>query len=104
VSSLRARHLAPGLQPHQCLRPPSGVPWDLGLHRRRGPPLVAPFGPFAIRTAISFGALLLGEVGQQHTGRGLAIAKRLWPRPLVRRLPALGLLLLIGAKKKAVAV
>jgi hypothetical protein len=38
-------------------------------------------------------------VGQQQAGRGLRIAKRLWPQPLIRRLPALGLLLLIEAKK-----
>jgi ubiquinone/menaquinone biosynthesis C-methylase UbiE len=61
--------------------------------------LVAPFGAFSIRSAISFGDLLLGEVGQQHHGRGLAMAKWFWPRPLVRRLPGLGLLLLIEAQK-----
>jgi len=61
--------------------------------------LVAPFGSCELRRAVSFGDLLLGEVGQQHVGRGLAIAKRLWPRPLVRRLPMLGLLLLIEARK-----
>jgi ubiquinone/menaquinone biosynthesis C-methylase UbiE len=61
--------------------------------------LVAPFGACQIRIAISFGDLLLGEVGQQHAGRGLMLAKRLWPRPLIRRLPRLGLYLLIEAKK-----
>lgn len=61
--------------------------------------LVAQFGTCEIRSAVSFGDLLLGEVGQQHIGRGLTIAKRFWPRPLVRRLPALGLLLLVEAKK-----
>lgn len=61
--------------------------------------LVAPFDACEIRRAVGFGDLLLGEVGQQHVGRGLAIAKRLWPRPLVRRLPVLGLLLLIEARK-----
>jgi ubiquinone/menaquinone biosynthesis C-methylase UbiE len=61
--------------------------------------LVAPFGASKIRSAVSFGDLLLGEVGQQHTGRGLTIAKRLWPQPLIRRLHVLGLLLLIEAKK-----
>ena len=61
--------------------------------------LVAPFGACEIRSAVSFGDLLLGEVGQQHTGPSLTIAKRFWPRPLVRRLPALGLLLLIEAEK-----
>jgi hypothetical protein len=57
------------------------------------------FSACEIRSAVSFGDLLLGEVGQQHTGHGLTIAKRFWPRPLVRRLPALGLLLLIEARK-----
>jgi SAM-dependent methyltransferase len=61
--------------------------------------LVAPFRSCEIRRAVSFGDLLLGEVGQQHDGRALALAKRLWPRPLVRRMPALGLLLLIEAQK-----
>ena len=61
--------------------------------------LLAPFGACELRSAVSFADLLLGEVGQQHTGRALAIAKRFWPRPVVRHLPALGLLLLIEAKK-----
>jgi len=61
--------------------------------------LVALFASNKIRTAVSFGDLLQGEVGRQHTGLGLTIAKRLWPRPLVRRLSALGLLLLIEADK-----
>ena len=61
--------------------------------------LVAPFGACNIRSAISLGDLLLGEVGQQHAGRGLSTAKRFWPRPLIRRMPALGLLLLIEAMK-----
>jgi SAM-dependent methyltransferase len=61
--------------------------------------LMAPFDACEIRSAVSFADLLLGEAGQQHKGGGLTIAKRFWPRPLVRRLPALGLLLLIEAKK-----
>jgi ubiquinone/menaquinone biosynthesis C-methylase UbiE len=61
--------------------------------------LVAPFRSCEIRSAIGFGDLLLGEVGQQHNSRGLTIAKGLWPRPLIRKLSALGLLLLIEARK-----
>jgi SAM-dependent methyltransferase len=61
--------------------------------------LVTPFGGVQVRCIVSFGDLLLGEVGQQHRSRGLTVAKRLWPRPLIRRLPALGLYLLIEAKK-----
>ena len=61
--------------------------------------LVEPFSSSEIRSAVSFGDLLLGEVGQQHSGRALTIARRFWPRPIIRRLPALGLLLLIEAQK-----
>ncbi len=61
--------------------------------------LLAPFGAGQVRSIVSFGDLLLGEVGQQHSSRALTIAKRFWPRPLIRRLPALGLYLLIEAKK-----
>ena len=61
--------------------------------------LVAPFSACKIRSAVSFGDLLLGEVGQQHVGLGLTLAKQFWPRPFIRRLPLLGLLLLIEAKK-----
>jgi hypothetical protein len=61
--------------------------------------LVASFDACQVRSAVSFGDLLLGEVGQQHAGRGLTVAKRFWPRPLVRRLPAFGLLLLVEGTK-----
>jgi ubiquinone/menaquinone biosynthesis C-methylase UbiE len=61
--------------------------------------LVAAFGESHVRRAVSFGDLLLGQAGQQHNGRGLALAKRFWPRPLIRRFPGLGLLLLIDARK-----
>jgi ubiquinone/menaquinone biosynthesis C-methylase UbiE len=61
--------------------------------------LVVPFGACEVRSAVGFADLLEGEVGQQHASRGLTIAKRLWPRPLIRRLPMLGLLLLIEARK-----
>ena len=61
--------------------------------------LVAPFGSCKIRSAVSFGDLLLGEVGQQHGGLVLTLAKKFWPRPVIRQLPMLGLYLLIEAKK-----
>jgi SAM-dependent methyltransferase len=61
--------------------------------------LAAPFAACKIRPEISFGDLLLGEAGQRHASNALAIARRVWPRPLIRRLPALGLLLLIEARK-----
>jgi ubiquinone/menaquinone biosynthesis C-methylase UbiE len=61
--------------------------------------LVAPFGAADVRCAVSFGDLLLGEVGQRHASPLLSAAKRVWPRPLIRRLQRLGLLLLIEARK-----
>jgi SAM-dependent methyltransferase len=61
--------------------------------------LAAPFNSCQIRIATSFGDLLLGEVGQQHSGHVLRIAKRFWPRPLIRCFPGLGLLLLVEARK-----
>jgi SAM-dependent methyltransferase len=61
--------------------------------------LVAPFGACRVRCIVSFADLLLGEVGQQHGSLGLTIAKRFWPRPLIRRAPAFGLYLLIEARR-----
>jgi SAM-dependent methyltransferase len=61
--------------------------------------LVDPFSACNVRCAVSFADLLLGEVGQQHASPGLSLAKRVWPRPLIRRMPMLGLLLLIEARK-----
>lgn len=61
--------------------------------------LVAPFTGCDIRCAVSFADLLLGEVGQRHASPWFTLAKRIWPRPLIRRLPMLGLLLLIEARK-----
>jgi len=61
--------------------------------------LVDPFSACVVRCAVSFADLLLGEVGQQHASSGLTLAKRIWPRPLIRRMPKFGLLLLIEARK-----
>jgi len=61
--------------------------------------MVTSFRACEVRSTIGFGDLLQGDVGQQHGARGLVIAKRFWPRPLIRKVPALGLLLLIEAMK-----
>jgi len=51
-----------------------------------------------VRTQLSFGDLLLGQVGQQHAGTILTVARRLWPRWLLRRIARpLGLYLEIEA-------
>ena len=61
--------------------------------------LTMQFAAASHRTAISFGDLLDGGVGQQHRGPLLTVAIRLWPRPLIRHMHRLGLYLLIEAMK-----
>jgi ubiquinone/menaquinone biosynthesis C-methylase UbiE len=52
------------------------------------------------RAMLGFGDLLQGEVGQRHRGPLLTLAKKLYPRPLVKLLfRRQGLLLLIDAIK-----
>jgi ubiquinone/menaquinone biosynthesis C-methylase UbiE len=49
---------------------------------------------------LSFGDLLQSEVGQRHRGPLLSLAKKLWPRALIRRvLSRHGLMLLVEAQK-----
>ena len=62
--------------------------------------LFAIFGKSRLTTQLSFGDLLMGEVGQRHRGALLGVARRLWPRWLIRRFFAdYGLMLLIEAVK-----
>lgn len=74
-------------------------PGTKGYSRAEAGHLVTHFAAADIRSAVSFADLLQGQVGQLHPSRGLALAKLCWPRPLIRQLPALGLLLLIEARK-----
>jgi SAM-dependent methyltransferase len=53
-----------------------------------------------IRTVLTHGDLLIGGAGQRHRGRLLSIARRVWPRWLLRRaLPSAGLFMLIDARR-----
>lgn len=53
-----------------------------------------------IKIQLTFGDLLEGEVGQRHKSTLLSIAKKLWPRTILKRLCTNhGLALLIEAKK-----
>jgi hypothetical protein len=61
--------------------------------------LVADLDVTLLGAAASFGELFQGESGQQLAGFGLTVARWLWPRPLVRRLSALEVALLIEADK-----
>ncbi len=62
--------------------------------------LFCDFSDVSVRSQLSFGDLLEGEVGQRHRGGLLKVAKWAWPRWLLRRTAArLGLYLLIEASK-----
>jgi SAM-dependent methyltransferase len=60
------------------------------------------FSAVSSRSQLSFGDLLQGAVGQRHGGPLLRLAKRIWPRALIRRLLSRhGLMLLVEARKPA---
>lgn len=62
--------------------------------------LVSMFSTSRLTTQLSFGDLLMGEVGQRHRSVLLGFARRLWPRWLIRHVfPNYGLMLLIDAVK-----
>jgi SAM-dependent methyltransferase len=62
--------------------------------------LFAAFGEVKIVTVLTHGDLLESDAGQRHGGLALSLARRLWPRRLIRRLfPNAGLFMLIEAKK-----
>ena len=62
--------------------------------------MFARFSMVDVQSQLSFGDLLQGSVGQQHHGLALSLAKRLWPRALIRNsLSGYGLFLLIKASK-----
>lgn len=62
--------------------------------------LAAGFSTVSAWPQLSFGDLMQGQVGQQHGGRALDVAKKEWPRALIQRaLPWAGLMLLIEAHK-----
>ena len=58
------------------------------------------FGDVRISTVLTHGDLLESEAGQRHRGWLLSLAKRVWPRKLLRwALPGYGLFMLIEARK-----
>jgi SAM-dependent methyltransferase len=58
------------------------------------------FASVTIRTVLTHGDLLESDVGQHHRGRLLSLAKRIWPRALLRAAcPRCGLYMLIEATK-----
>lgn len=62
--------------------------------------LCSMYSEVTVKIQLSLGDLLEGEVGQRHKGFLLTVAKKVWPRWLIRRLfQNHGLFLLIEAKK-----
>ena len=95
---LLAGHPGVGLEKiyAEHLESPGTKAYSVGDARK----LVAMFDTSRLTTQLSFGDLLMGEVGQRHRSALLDMARRLWPRWLIRRLFAnYGLMLLIEAVK-----
>jgi hypothetical protein len=62
--------------------------------------LVSQFRDVRIEVVLSHGDLLESMAGQRHQGILLSLARRIWPRALIRRVfPGLGLFMLIEARK-----
>jgi SAM-dependent methyltransferase len=62
--------------------------------------LFAAFSAVEIRTVLTHGDLLESVAGQRHRGAILSVARRIWPRALLRRFAArYGLFMLISATK-----
>lgn len=62
--------------------------------------LFADFSDVQIRTVLTHGDLLESGAGQRHRGALLTVARRVWPRGVIRRvLPGAGLFMLIQAVK-----
>ena len=62
--------------------------------------LFAAFRDVKIRTVLTHGDLLESGAGQKHQGNVLSLARKIWPRWLIRRLfPNAGLFMLIEVKK-----
>jgi SAM-dependent methyltransferase len=80
----------------KCLESPGTKAYS----RTEAHALFSIFSEVKITTQLSFGDLLEGAVGQRHRGVLLSIAKKIWPRWLLKKIfKNHGLLLLIEAKK-----
>lgn len=75
-------------------------PGTKAFSRSEARALFREFSEVKINVKLSFGDLLLGEVGQRHRGLALTVAKKLWPRWLLKRLDGIiGLALLVEGRK-----
>lgn len=86
LSEIYARHLeSPGTKAYSV------------LEARK---LFSSFNEVRIQTVLTHGDLLESDAGQRHQGKLLAIARKIWPRFLLKKFfPKLGLFMLIEARK-----
>ncbi|OSM02168.1 class I SAM-dependent methyltransferase [Magnetofaba australis] len=96
---LRGRPLTPMSQIYaDYLESPGTKAYNMDEGER----LFSRFDQVKLRVQLGFGDLLEGAVGQRHRGPLLSIAKRIWPRWLIRAISRhvpFGLYLLIEARK-----
>lgn len=75
-------------------------PGTKAYSRKEAIDLFEGFEIVSINTPLAHGDLLMSDVGQRHRGLLLTIAKKIWPRFLIKKLfPQNGLELMIHAKK-----
>jgi len=93
-----------------CLRPWRSLDWVYSQYLespgtkaytiKQAEQLFSAFGSVEIRTVLTHGDLLEGKAGQRHEGFLLRVARKLWPRKLLKKLfPRMGLFMLITARK-----
>lgn len=76
-------------------------PGTKAYSRNEAKRLFRPYSAVKIRTVLTHGDLLESEAGQRHEGFFLNIARKVWPRDLIRQfLPDAGLFMLIEARKR----
>lgn len=80
----------------QYLESPGTKAYSVGQARQ----LFSAFSKINISMVLTHGDLLASMAGQHHQGAILSLARKIWPRALLRRLaPGLGLFMLIEAMK-----
>jgi SAM-dependent methyltransferase len=101
---LWVRYALLGLRPWMSLRTVYSrhleSPGTKAYSTREARELVSQFRDVRIEVVLSHGDLLESMAGQRHRGILLSLARRIWPRALIRRVfPGLGLFMLIEARK-----
>ena len=98
------RYALLGLQPWltlrdiyaRCLESPGTKAYSIAEARQ----LFSAFSHVTIRIVLTHGDLLESMAGQRHQGVLLSLARKIWPRALIKRLlPGLGLFMLVEARK-----